>query len=188
MKTPIDLATWNRREHYNLFKQYEVPFWSVSANVDCTSAVRRCKEHGRSFAIAYHWASLKAANEIDAMKMRIENDLPVLFDTIHLSTTIARPDGTFGFSFTKFDESFEVFHEAFLMETERVKAESGLKSPYSDIDVIYCTVLRKVRFTSFEHAHGLGDGGGIPYCIRRNIYSGRQTPASRGLASPPRPR
>ncbi len=99
------------------------------------------------------------------MKMRIENDLPVLFDTIHLSTTIARPDGTFGFSFTKFDESFEVFHEAFLMETERVKAESGLKSPYSDIDVIYCTVLRKVRFTSFEHAHGLGDGGGIPYAF-----------------------
>ncbi len=41
MKTPIDLATWNRREHYNLFKQYEVPFWSVSANYQRRSSVQR---------------------------------------------------------------------------------------------------------------------------------------------------
>ncbi len=163
MKTIIDLNTWNRKEHFFLFQKYDVPFWSVSANVDVTHAHRWCKAHNKSFAAAYHWAATKAVNEIDALRIRIENDLPVLFDTIHVSTTIARSDGTFGFSFTKFAENFEAFHEAFIIETERVKTESGLKSPYTDIDVIYCTVLRKVRFTSFEHAHGLGDGGGIPY-------------------------
>ncbi len=163
MKTIIDLATWNRCEHFELFRKYAVPFWSVSAHVDVTHAYRRRKEHKKSFAAIYHWAATKAVNEIEALRIRIENDLPVLFDTIHVSTTIARSDGTFGFSFTTFDPDFERFHEAFITETERVNAESGLKSPYTDIDVIYCTVLRKVRFTSFEHAHGLGDGGGIPY-------------------------
>ncbi len=163
MKKNIDLNTWNRKEHFLLFQKYAVPFWSVSANVDVTHAHRWCKAHNKSFAAAYHWAATKAVNEIEALRIRIENDKPVLFDTIHVSTTIARPGGTFGFSFTKFDENFEVFHEAFLMETERVKAESGLKSPYTDIDVIYCTVLRNIRFTSMEHAHGQGDGAAIPY-------------------------
>ncbi len=163
MKKNIDLNTWNHKEHFLLFQKYAVPFWSVSANVDVTHAYRWSKEHNKSFAATYHGAATKAVNEIEALRIRIENDLLVLFDTIHLSTTIARPDGTFGFSFTKFDEIFEAFHEAFIIETERVKAESGLKSPYTDIDVIYCTVLRNIRFTSMEHAHGLGDGAAMPY-------------------------
>ena len=163
MKQFIDLATWNRREHFELFRKYDVPFWNVSANVDVTQSYRWCKEHGHSFATAYHWAAMKAANEIDAMRMRIENDVPVLFDTIHMSTTIARPDGTFGFSFTAFDPDFEIFHAAADAEANRVRNETGLKSPYSGIDVIYCTVLRKVRFTMLEHAHSLGDGAAIPF-------------------------
>jgi chloramphenicol O-acetyltransferase type A len=163
MKTIINLETWNRAEHYKLFKQYEVPFWSVSANIDVTKIYRWSKEQERSFSIAYHWASIKAINEIDALKMRIENDLPVLFDTVHVSTTIARPDGTFGFSFTPFDPDFEAFYEASKIEGDRVRAETGLKSPYSGIDVLYYTVLRKVKFTMMEHAHGLGDGSAIPF-------------------------
>ncbi len=163
MKKNIDLNTWNRKEHFLLFQKYAVPFWSVSANVDVTHAYRWSKEHKKTFAAIYHWAATKAVNVIEALRIRIENNLPVLFDRIHVSTTIARSDDTFGFSFTKFDEDFEVFHEAFIIETERVKAESGLKSPYTEIGVIYCTVLRKVRFTMFEHAHGQGDGAAIPY-------------------------
>jgi chloramphenicol O-acetyltransferase type A len=162
-KTMINLETWNRTEHFDLFRKYDVPFWSVSANVDVTLAYQRGRTSGRSFAVLYHWASAKAINEIDAMKMRIENEKPVLFDTIHVSTTIARPDGTFGFSFTPFAADFEIFHEASRIEAERVKAESGLKSPYSGIDIVYFTVLRKVKFTMMEHAHGLGDGAAIPF-------------------------
>ncbi len=104
------------------------------------------------------------------MKMRIENELPVLYDTVHLSTTIARPDGTFGFSFTRFDADFEVFHTAADAEADRVRNETGLKSPYSDIDVVYFTVLRKVRFTMVEHAHGLGSGAGIPFFAFGEVF------------------
>jgi chloramphenicol O-acetyltransferase type A len=163
MKTPIDLNTWNRKEHFLLFSKYDNPFWSVSAHVDATQVYQKSKERHLSFAAAYHWAATKAANEVDALRMRIENDLPVLYDRIHVSTTIARPDGTFGFSFTKYESDFEKFHKDFIIETKRVQSETGLKSPYTDVDVIYCTVLKNIRFTSMEHAHNLGDGGVIPF-------------------------
>ncbi|HBT77852.1 MAG TPA: chloramphenicol acetyltransferase [Planctomycetaceae bacterium] len=162
MKQPIDLKTWNRREHFEYFFKQDVPFWSVTANVECTGIYRWCKEHGRSFAVAYHWASLKAANGIEAMRMRIENDHPVLFDAVHASTTVARPDGTFGFSFNNFDPNFEAFHESMLKDIKRIEGESGLKYMHPEADVIFYTVLRKVRFTSAEHSFSLGSQGAIP--------------------------
>jgi hypothetical protein len=32
MKSPIDLATWPRREHFALFNQYDLPFFGVTAH------------------------------------------------------------------------------------------------------------------------------------------------------------
>lgn len=162
MKHPINLETWNRREHFEHFFKQDVPFWSVAANVECTGIFRWCKEHGRSFAIAYHWASLKAANGIEAMRMRIENDAPVLFDAVHASTTVARPDGTFGFTLDIYDPDFEAFHDEMLQEIKRIEGESGLKFTHLKPDVIFYTVLRKVRFTAAEHSFNLGSQGGIP--------------------------
>ena len=32
----IDIATWNRREHYEHFSAFDDPFFGVTVNVDCT--------------------------------------------------------------------------------------------------------------------------------------------------------
>lgn len=34
----IDIATWNRREHYEHFSAFDDPFFGVTVNVDCTRA------------------------------------------------------------------------------------------------------------------------------------------------------
>ena len=36
MKTRIDLATWPRSEHFEFFKQYDMPFFGITAQSDCT--------------------------------------------------------------------------------------------------------------------------------------------------------
>jgi len=38
MKQVIDLNSWKRREHYSFFKDYQEPFFGITANVDCTKA------------------------------------------------------------------------------------------------------------------------------------------------------
>ncbi|MCL2118707.1 MAG: CatA-like O-acetyltransferase [Planctomycetaceae bacterium] len=144
MKTPIDLATWPRREHFAFFKQYDMPFFGVTVQLDCTRLYEKVKSEGFPFSAGYHFASLQAANEVDELRCRIEDDLPVRYDAIHLSTTIARPDGTFGFSFQRYTDDFEQFVAEFIAETQRVQAESGLKIPYSGQDIVYYTVARGI--------------------------------------------
>ena len=77
MKTPIDLATWPRREHFAFFKQYDMPFWGVTARLDCTRLYEKAKSEGFPFSAGYHFASLQAVNEVDELRCRIEDNLPV---------------------------------------------------------------------------------------------------------------
>ena len=162
MKTSIDLATWPRREHFEFFKQYDMPFFGVTAQLDCTRLYDRSKKEGFPFSAGYHFASLRAVNEVEELRYRIEDDLPVLYDAIHFSTTIARPDGTFGFSFQKYTEDFEQFTAEFITEARRVQYEAGLKSPYSGQDIVYYTVARGIAFTSFDHPMMTKRQGSIP--------------------------
>ena len=162
MKTLIDLATWPRREHFEFFKQYDIPFWGVTAQLDCTRLYEKAKSEGFPFSAGYHFASLQAVNEVEELRCRIEDDLPVRYDTIHLSTTIARPDSTFGFSFQRYTEDFGQFVAGFIAETRRVQAETGLKSPYSGQDIIYCTAARGIAFTAFDHPMMTTRQGSVP--------------------------
>ena len=52
-------------------------------------------------------------NTVDELKLRIIDDQVIQFDTVHAGSTIARPDGTFGFSFTPFQKISETFNAAF---------------------------------------------------------------------------
>ena len=36
----IDIATWNRKEHFEHFSAFDDPFFGVTVNVDCTRAYR----------------------------------------------------------------------------------------------------------------------------------------------------
>ena len=40
----IDIATWNRREHYEHFSAFDDPFFGVTVKVDCTRAYQEAKD------------------------------------------------------------------------------------------------------------------------------------------------
>ena len=46
----IDIATWNRREHYEHFSAFlTIRFFGVTVQVDCTRAYQEAKTKGISF-------------------------------------------------------------------------------------------------------------------------------------------
>jgi chloramphenicol O-acetyltransferase len=47
----IDIATWNRKEHFEHFSAFDDPFFGVTVNVDCTRAYREAKNKGVSFSV-----------------------------------------------------------------------------------------------------------------------------------------
>jgi len=165
MTREIDLGRWPRRKHFELFRDYESPFFSLCAEVDVTT-VRAASKRDRGpslFAATLH-ASLLAANSIEEFGYRIRGERVVAHDVVHAGSTILREDDTFGFGYFPFDADFDRFQSAARAEIERVRASGELVSSSERDDLIRYSVIPWVRFTSFSHAQSRSDGS-IPKIV-----------------------
>lgn len=109
MKQLIDLENWNRKEHFKFFSAFDDPFFGITTLVDFTNTYHQSKDEKKSFFLYSVHFLLQCVNEVEAFKLRIEGEQVVKYDFIHLSPTIGREDGTFGFGFFEYDADLEVF-------------------------------------------------------------------------------
>ena len=66
IETIIDIATWNRREHYEHFSAFDDPFFGVTVQVDCTRAYQEAKTKGISFSLPKLIGSFARNSDLDA--------------------------------------------------------------------------------------------------------------------------
>lgn len=154
MKQQLDLNTWARKDHFHFFGRFEEPFFGVCADINCTVAYEQAKATGSSFFLEYLHRSLAAANEIIPFRYRIIDGEVWIYDQVHASPTINRPDGTFGFAYMDYYEDFKEFEAKSKIETERVRNSTGLVPAVSGENVIHYSSLPWISFTAISHARG----------------------------------
>ncbi len=152
MKTLLDIESWNRKDQFHFFSQFEEPFFGVTVQIDCTEAYTKAKASGHSFFLYYLHLSLKAANQIEPFRYRISDGRVYLYDTVNASPTINRPDGTFGFSYMDYHSDFENFAEAAKITIEEVRNSTGLIPAVSGENVIHYSSVPWINFTGLSHA------------------------------------
>ena len=152
MKHKLNLDTWNRKEHFQFFKQMEDPFFGITTRIDCTKAYEKSKEMGVSFFTYYLHKTLLAVNAVENFRYRIIDDEIYIFDTIDASATILREDKTFGFSLIEYSENLTAFAEITKKEFERVKNTTGLITRDFEINLIHFSAVPWIDFTSYSHA------------------------------------
>ncbi|MEO7647331.1 MAG: chloramphenicol acetyltransferase [Gemmatimonadaceae bacterium] len=150
----LDLASWNRRQHFDLFRGFENPFFSVCVDVDATVAWEMCRADGSpSFYVVTLFHSLRAANDSEAFRMRIRGDRVWVHDSVRASATVLRDDETFGFGIFPPAPSFAGFQRHAADEMRRAKQPRPLEIPRpGEDDLIYHSSLPWMRFTSFTNA------------------------------------
>lgn len=154
MRTELRLDTWNRQEHFHFFSNMEEPFFGIVVEVEMTKAYAKAKEIGVSFFQYYLYQSLKAAHQVENFRYRIDEGVVFCYDEVHASATIGRADGTFGFSFIEYNESFQVFIKNADAEINAVQTGNGLRfnENAKRIDTIHFSALPWLRFTGLTHA------------------------------------
>lgn len=148
----LNIETWERKEHFNFFKQFEEPFFGITVQIDCTRAYQLAKENQKSFFLYYLHQSLVAANQTEPFRYRISNDQVLVYDTVKASPTINRNDGTFGFGYMDYHRDFFKFEARATKEIERVRNTTGLKPATSGENVIHYSSLPWLDFTAISHA------------------------------------
>lgn len=152
MKQKLAIATWKRKDHFIFFSQFEEPFFGVTALIDCTKAYALSKEKGCSFFLYYLYKSLRVVNQLEAFRCRISNDEVWIYDHIHASPTINRPDGTFGFAYMDYKDDIDVFLAEATLEIERIQNSTGLVPAVTGENVIHYSSMPWIDFTSVSHA------------------------------------
>ncbi len=152
MKELINIENWKRKGQYLFFKDFEEPFYGVCVTIDCTNAYKKAKAQQCSFFLYYLHRSLIAVNNIENFRYRIEENNVYLYERIDASTTVDKPDGTFGMSDgIAFHPDFRIFEANAIKEMDRVRNSCEL-SPSCDNNVIHYSAVPWINFTSLSHA------------------------------------
>lgn len=160
----LDIENWNRKEHFEFFNKFDEPFFGIVAEIECTKAYRICKKSLMPFSLYCHYQATLAVNQIEEFRYRIKNDEIVIFDTIHITTTIGRDDNTFSFSFIPFTPSWIEFIDLAKMEINLIKSTSGLGANENTgrLDVIHFSTVPWISFTGVTHARNFKYNDSVP--------------------------
>lgn len=88
----IDMATWKRAMHCQVFRNSLEPAYCVSLELDITRFYQRVKKNGHSFSFALMHAVSSCANQIEEFRYRFVDGEVVLFDKIDTAFTYLNPE------------------------------------------------------------------------------------------------
>jgi chloramphenicol O-acetyltransferase type A len=167
---PVELKTWNRQAAYEFFKDYEDPFFNLTANLDVTELYRFCKAKELSLSLANLYYSLRAANQIREFRIRLADDQLIEFDRVEATQTILTADETFSFCYFEMKENVFEFNEAGRVSIEKYKKLKTFDVESNRVDLIYYSVIPWVSFTSFKHASRTGNRQTVPRMVFGRIF------------------
>lgn len=164
MKKRIDVANWARREHFEHFRRYEEPYHGVVFEVDMTATYEAAKARGQSVFLHYLYRTVRAAQAVEAFRLRLEGEAVYCYERLHAGSTLARRDHTFGFGFIPYHEEVDVFVANGLQEMARIEATTGLAMDEHTprLDVIHCSPLPWLPFTGLTHARPFHRPDSVP--------------------------
>jgi len=148
----LDLSRWRRRDHFLFFREFENPFFNVCVKLDVSRLTELVADEGRSFFLSSLYLSLKAANAVEALKLRIRGDEVVEHDVVHGGSTVLREDETFGFGYFDYTAHYDAFERAGREILAAARGSSDLGLADGRDDLIFYSVLPWISFSSFSHA------------------------------------
>ncbi len=150
----LEVGSWSRRQHFELFRAFENPFFSVCVDLDATGAWEASRGAGApSFYVLTLFHSLRAANETEAFRLRLRGERVWVHDTVRASATVLREDETFGFAIFPPAPGFAEFNAQAIPEMARARQPRPLEIPRpGEDDLIYHSSLPWMRFTAFTNA------------------------------------
>ena len=149
----IDLAGWKRREHFELYRVMQQPFFSVTVDVDVTGLWHRCKgDPQASFALGALFALMQAIDASEPMRLRLRGSEAWRLDRVGIATTVMRADQTFAFARIDPAPTRDEFLRLGREEMDRARQSVVLDQMPEQDDLVYHTTLPWLRFTSFTNA------------------------------------
>ena len=111
MKT-IDLENWPRRKHYELYRKFDYPHFSLTAPLELTRFYPAVRSSGASLTLALIFLLARSANALPEFRQRIRGEQVVEHDVVHPAPTVLTDSELFSFYQVDFVDDFRRFAAA----------------------------------------------------------------------------
>lgn len=166
MYKKLNVENWERKRQFFFFKDYDNPFFNICTEVDVSELLNFTKENELSFFITSLYASIKAANLIEEFRYRIKGDGVIIYDEIHLGSTVLNEDDTFSFCYFNFNSSFKKFNIEAKQALQNLIRNKGVFDPRSNQDnLIHYSVIPWISFLSISHPRKFKTSDSIPKIV-----------------------
>jgi chloramphenicol O-acetyltransferase type A len=159
---PIDLAHWNRREHFEFYSVSDHPHFGTCADVDLTPFHEAITSHGYPVNVAIVYVLSRASSAIPEFRYRIRGGQVVEHDVVHPSITIQGKRDVFGFCTLDHAEGFGDFCAKAVEVIAATRQDPTLEEDRSRDDLLFVAAIPWVSFTSFMHPIHLQPPDSVP--------------------------
>ena len=148
----INLETYPRHEHFEVFRTFEIPHFNICANVELTAFYSYVKEHAISLNLATVYVLTRGANALPEFCYRIRGEEVVEHEIVHPSSTIMGENEVFSFCTMEYCENFRDFVVRNAEKIASVRKRPRLLGEDQERDdLLFMTAIPWVSFTSFMH-------------------------------------
>jgi putative hydrolase of HD superfamily len=162
MPRTIDVNDWSRKATFESFRDFDDPYFDVTAQLEVTPLVSLCDSEELSFALSSQYLALRVANEYEPFRYRLEDGEVLVYDTVHAGITELLDDERLAVLNVDYHPDFAVFRD------RAEKARRDLADPPDELtraeqsNVIHFSTLPGVSFTSISHARNGGGTDSVP--------------------------
>ncbi len=158
----VDIEKWNRKNHYNYFKELDYPHFNICGNIDITKFYRYIKDNKSPFFISFLYVATKTANNIKEFRFRIREDKVVEHEIVNPSFTIMSESEVFSFCTSKFIDEFNDFKTNTSKKIEETKNNVIIEDEPGRDDLLYITSIPWISFTNITHPIQMNPADSIP--------------------------
>jgi chloramphenicol O-acetyltransferase type A len=160
----LDLEQWPRRAAFEFFRGYDNPYFNVCAPLEVTSLVELSRSvENVSFSLAALHLALRAANECEPFRYRLQEEQVLVHDQLHAGTTTLLERERLAFVYYDFHEDFSDFREGAARAREALGHSATVIDARADrTDLIHFSSLPWIAFTSISHARNWKREDSVP--------------------------
>ncbi len=180
MKTIINYDSWERKESFEFFRDFQNPYIMVTCNVNGLQAKKKAKKEGHSFFLHYLHAILFAANNIEELRLRVDAEGKIVeYDNIGVIAPI-KIAGQKGFTTMHFpyfaDRNEFCQHAADMIRSAEDNSSFGSESGLQEFDVVLVSAIPDLPFTSLSCTQRHRGGNDYPLINVGMMQPGGQMP------------
>jgi chloramphenicol O-acetyltransferase type A len=158
----IDLSTWPRQKHFEMFSQFDYPHFNICSKVDITATLHSAREIKQSINTVLIYCLARAANELPEFRLRIRNGQVIEHEQVQPSASVLSKDNLFSFCTMPYDPDYQVFSpKAEEMIQFRLGHPTLDDEPGQD-DLLFMSCIPWIDFTSISHPIHMHPADSIP--------------------------